>query len=71
MRTREKSLVDHGVWPEDIEKLYEYCKHLSREESLLLILCIRAGSTGIRQSHDRNRVQDSDQARAGDISKSG
>ena len=47
MRTREKSLVDHGVWPEDIEKLYEYCRHLSREESLLLFQCCISSAYGL------------------------
>ena len=47
MRTREKSLLDHGVWPEDIEKLYEYCRHLSREESLLLFQCCISSAYGL------------------------
>lgn len=46
-RTREMSLVDHGVFPEDEEKLKRYCRNLSVEERLRLFQCAISSAPGL------------------------
>lgn len=53
MRLREKKLTDHGVWPEDEERIKEYCLHVSGEErELLRQSCERAAPGLERQIFD-------------------
>ena len=47
MRTREMTLRDHGMWPEDEEKIYKYCRKLSQEEALELFQCCISSAYGI------------------------
>lgn len=50
MRTREMSLVDHGVFPGDEEKLKKYCRNLSVEERLRLFQCAISTAPGLEIS---------------------
>ena len=47
MRTREMSLVDHGVFPGDEEKIKLYCRNLSVEERLRLFQCAISAAPGL------------------------
>ena len=47
MRTREMSLVDHGVFPGDEENLKKYCRNLSAEERLILFQCAISAAPGL------------------------
>lgn len=47
MRTRYKKLSDYDVPPEDQSKLYEKCKKLSQEESLILFQCAISAAPGL------------------------
>lgn len=47
MRTRHMSLEDHGVFPEDEEKLKEYCKSMDKESSLRLFQCAISAAPGL------------------------
>ena len=47
MRTREMSLVDHGVFPGDEENLKKYCRNLSAEERLILFQCTISAAPGL------------------------
>lgn len=47
MRTREKTMWDYNVPPEDQKKLYEMCKNLNQEESLQLFQCAISAAPGL------------------------
>ena len=47
MRTREMSLVDHGVFPGDEENLKKHCRNLSAEERLILFRCAISAAPGL------------------------
>lgn len=47
MRTRDMTLSDHGVFPEDEGKLKRYCRNLNVEERLRLFQCAIGSAPGL------------------------
>lgn len=51
MRTRDMSLSEHGVFPDDEKALKEYCKsNMSIEERLILFQCAISAAPGLEIS---------------------
>lgn len=47
MRTREMTLADYGVPPEDQGRLYEHCRQADVSDRLLLIQCAISAAPGL------------------------
>ena len=47
MRTRYMNMNDYGVPPDDQDRLYDRCKSLDKEESLILFQCAISAAPGL------------------------
>lgn len=47
MQMRTMSLIDHGVFPGDEDKLKDYCRNLTVEERLRLFQCAISAAPGL------------------------